>query len=331
MPNLSFFNMFCVECGKEEKNYDGLCIECYIKRHHFFSIPSQVIVTYCKNCDSYRINSTWKKANIRKDIKSHIIKKIKTDLKYKCELNIEKRKVTCRGEFEGKTIKEEKEIKIIEKQKLCPQCSLMKGGYFTAIIQVRGAKEEKWKKINDVIKKTVKERNSFISKTEKVRGGLDYYVSNKKVAERAIRDIKELFGGEITKSSSLVGMKNGKKIFRNTYSIRFSEYSGKFIKINEKLYQVITVGKKIELKGVNGEMKYIDKKDIKKARILDIKPRSATVLSSDVNNLYVMDSKDFKTLEVNKPRNWKNKKNINIVEYDGNIYPIDEYEKNNLL
>ncbi len=313
--------MICVECGKEGKTYEGLCLDCYLKKKKLIDIPSKITITFCRNCDSYRIEKTWKRGNFFEDLKRYIDSKIRADVNYK--LDFDGKRVRCVGFFEGRKIQEEKEIEIIKKYRLCDKCALKRGGYYEAILQIRGTKD--YKEIEKIIKRKIKEKETFISKKEIVRGGIDYYIGNKKAAMAAVKEIKEKFGGDVNISSSLVGLKEGKRIYRDTYSIRFPEYSiGDFLKIDEKVYRIVAIGKKLELEDFEGERKHFYKDELKKAIKLEMEKRDAMVLHEDDKGLYIMDTKTYKTFFINKPRNWKNGKKLKIVEYEGKVYGICE-------
>jgi NMD protein affecting ribosome stability and mRNA decay len=119
-----------------------------------------------------------------------------------------------------------------------------------------------------------------------------------------------------------VGVKNGKNIYRDTYCLRLPEYSGQFVKFKGEIYKARSIGKKVELEAINGETQQIFKSDVKKISKLAIDLRDATVIYHDKNSLYIMDSKDYVTHTVNKPKNWTIDKQIKIFEYDGNIYAV---------
>jgi len=312
--------MFCVECGKKGKTYNGLCIDCYIKMHSFFIIPSQIEITFCRDCDAYKIGGEWKKGDMQREIEEYIKNRIKAGLPYECE--IKENKVTCIGKFEGRKIKEEKEVEIKEKYKLCPKCSLRKGGYFEAILQIRG-KIANEKEIEETIMRNVEEKQSFVSKKEEVKGGIDYYIGSKKAAKKAAQEIKEITGGELKVSSSLIGIKDGKRIYRDTYSIRLPDYIGRFVKLKEKLYKIVGYGKKIELRSIDGEILHVYKDELKRAVWVNLEEREAMVLHESKDALHIMDSKDYTTHIVRKPKNWKGEKKINIVEYEGKIYAVE--------
>lgn len=317
--------MFCVECGRKGKTYDGLCIDCYIKKHKFFDFPSEINIEVCKLCNSYKIGNKWRKGEIHKEIEKYLIENLRTEIE--CEVSFDENNILrIKGNFEGKDIKAEKEIKLKEKYITCPKCSLKKGGYYEAIIQIRGANRRNMKKIDNLIIKRIEEGESYIMKVEEVKGGKDYYIGNKKIAERIAKELKEDFSCTMKSSKSLVGIKDGKRISRYTYSIRFTKYEGKFIKIDGKIYKVKSAGKKLELHGINGEVKNVYREEIKKAVEMNIEERDATLLHEDKDTLYVMDSESYKTFVVNKPKNWKGGKIIKIIEYEGKIYAVDENE-----
>lgn len=317
--------MFCVECGRKGKTYKGLCIDCYIKKHKFFDFPSEIKIEICKLCNSYKIGSKWKKGEIHKEIEKYLIENLKAEIE--CEISFNENNILrIKGEFEGKDIEMEEKINLIEKYITCPKCSLKKGGYYEAIIQIRGANKVNMEKIDNLMRKRVEEGDSYIMKVEEVKGGRDYYIGNKKIAEKIAKEVKNDFSCIMKSSKSLVGVKDGKRVSRYTYSIRFMRYEGKFIKIDGKVYKVKSAGKKLELHGIDGEVKNVYREEIKNAVEMDIEERDAILLHEDKDNLYLMDSKSYKTFVVNKPKKWKGEKIIKIIEYEGKIYAVDENE-----
>ncbi|HIH50177.1 TPA: hypothetical protein HA291_01835, partial [Candidatus Micrarchaeota archaeon] len=88
-------------------------------------------------------------------------------------------------------------------------------GYYEALVQLRGD----WDRINSLIRnitKYVERRNGFIAKIEKVENGKDVYLSDKLMANAFFHD----YDLKPTRSFRLYGMKRGKKVYRNTYSLR---------------------------------------------------------------------------------------------------------------
>lgn len=318
--------MFCVACGKKGKTYHGLCLDCYLKKKVFFRIPSEITVTFCKNCNAHQISGQWSTGELWPELEDAITGMIEAEIPFEASFDRETGTVTCRGTFEGRKIEKTGHVKIREKYRLCPRCSLQKGGYFEAILQVRGAQKEQMERIGEIVKKRVDDQHSFITKKEEVRGGTDYYVGARGAAEQAAREIREEFGGKLTVSSSLVGMKDGKRVYRDTYSVRLPEYVGSFFKLDDRLYRVVAAGRKLRLQGMDGEVRYIYEKELKRAVRVELEVREATVLHHEKDTIYIMDSRDFTTKEVARPKGWRGGKKIKIVEYEGIIYALEEHE-----
>ncbi|MBC7081746.1 MAG: hypothetical protein H5T44_05855 [Thermoplasmatales archaeon] len=314
--------MFCVECGKEGKTYEGLCLDCYLKKE-LIKIPDEIKLTICSNCDAYKIKEKWLRGDFRKDIKEYIKKNIEASIFF--EIEMEENKIICKGFFEGREILREKEIKIKLKESLCDQCSLFRGGYYEAILQIRGADSEEEKFIDEFVKKSVEEKKSFISKKERVKGGIDYYIGNKKVASNIAKELKEEFNAEHNLSSSLFGMKEGKRIYRDTHLIRLPEYKvNDFVILGENLYRIVSINKRVEMEGINGERKIIYKNDLRFANKVDVNKRNGILLHEDEMGIYVMDEKTYRTIFFNKPKNWKKGKEIKIFEWKENLYLLVE-------
>ncbi|MEM1513492.1 MAG: NMD3-related protein [Candidatus Thermoplasmatota archaeon] len=314
--------MFCVECGKEGKTYNGLCLDCYLKKE-LIRIPDEVKITFCKGCDAYKIKDKWLRGNFNEDLEDYIRKNIEANIFF--EIELEDNLVICRGFFEGKEILKEKEIKIKIKEGLCNQCSLFRGGYYEAVLQIRGADEKEKKIIDEFIKRNVETKKTFISKKLRVRGGIDYYIGNKKVASNIAKELKEEFNAEYIFSSSLFGVKNGKRVYRDTHLIRLPEYKvNDFINFEGNLYRIVSIGKRIEIEGINGEKRIIYRNEIRFANKVDVNKRKGILVHEDENGIYVMDEKTYRTIFFNKPKNWEKGKEIKIFEWEGNFYLLIE-------
>ncbi len=315
--------MICVECGKKtEKLYEGLCLDCYLESKRFFHFPSRIIVKVCRNCGAYKIDGEWKHDSLEKIVEEYIRENMEGEIDCNLELDFEKGIARCIGEFGGRKVIEEGKFDVIVRKRLCEKCSLMKGGYFEAILQIRkkNLSRRMEKEMEDIIKKRVENANSFIMKKERVEEGLNYYIGSKKVAHSIARELKNAYKAEYKSSSSLVGMKDGVEVYRDTYLIRLPEYKiGTFIKLNDVVYRIEAIGRKIELLSLEGNKRYIYKDEMKKAKIMDLKERDAIVLHEEKNGTYVMDLETYKTYFVNKV---KGKDKVKIVEYEGKIHVI---------
>ena len=91
--------------------------------------------------------------------------------------------------------------------------------YYEAIIQLRPFDEE----VLNFINKQISERKDvFISKIEKLKTGVDLYLSSQRFAIALGKKLKKSFGGEIkiTRKLHTVSKKTGKRVYRVTVLFR---------------------------------------------------------------------------------------------------------------
>ena len=75
--------------------------------------------------------------------------------------------------------------------------------YYEAKIQLRPASE----KILDFVNNQIKERKGvFISKIDKLKTGVDIYISDQRFAQALGKKLKKVFGGELKLSRKLHGV-----------------------------------------------------------------------------------------------------------------------------
>ncbi|UCF08288.1 MAG: hypothetical protein JSW28_00950, partial [Thermoplasmata archaeon] len=71
--------MFCVECGREDELYQGLCRDCYLSKHRFITIPKTIDAEICPHCGARRKGKKWSFAgsdNIDDMVKDIIIENV---------------------------------------------------------------------------------------------------------------------------------------------------------------------------------------------------------------------------------------------------------------
>ena len=202
--------MFCVECGRDSK--DVLCNKCQRKRELFrikdFSLNE------CNNCGSYQYNG-WGE-NLQKKIEEAIRKNMETNNTIK-DIHIYFRKAGSRisvtveaGGHIGNARKEEKKVLYVNlKTRKCDDCIKKLGGYYEAVVQIRGDNKEK-----------IMERILNITKDyeiEQIKEGYNIKITKKAYAKKIANRLKDL---DIKRSFKLVGRKEGKDLCRDYYCIR---------------------------------------------------------------------------------------------------------------
>jgi len=202
--------MLCVECGKDSDNV--LCQNCQRKRELFkikdFSLNE------CIRCGSYYYNG-WDK-NLQKKIKEAVEKNIETNNTINdIDINFKKAgsriSVSIKAEgYIGNAKKEEKKIFFVNlKSKKCDDCVMKLGGYYEAVVQVRGENKEK-------IMQRVKDLTVGFE-VEQLKEGYNIKLTKKADGKNIINRLKDC---DVKRSFKLVGKKNGKDLCRNYYSIK---------------------------------------------------------------------------------------------------------------
>lgn len=204
--------MICPKCGKSDKEIrfmEAFCVDCY---QYNIRIPA-INIEECKKCGKIKFRGEWQLLN-KKKFEKYVTSK-------------------CRGDFSSVTYDSKKNVLIftisknnneisIEKNfepkrkiSLCPECSRKAAGYFEAIIQLRG-NEYEVKKHQRILSDLLR-RETFLSKVDEKKEGVDLYVGNSKTALRIINEMKL----QTLMTKKLMGMREGKKYYRTTFLIRF--------------------------------------------------------------------------------------------------------------
>ncbi len=207
------FMMICPKCGRkntEVKFIEAFCVDCY---PYNIKLPEKIEIEICKRCGKMRLKGEWIPYDKNK-IEEYTISKCRgdfTDAKY----DIESGKITFvvkKGETEVFVERWLPFKKIIT---ICPECSRIAGGYYEAIIQLRGD-PRKIAKYSKTILRVLKTK-TFITKTEEKHSGIDIFVGSTK----AVLEVCGMLGLHAIITKKLMGRREGKRYYRTTFSIRF--------------------------------------------------------------------------------------------------------------
>ncbi len=204
--------MFCVSCGKEAE-IGSLCEDCFTKEKSLL-LTQDSELKLC-DCGSY-FDSKWQPAErfdeiITGYVKRHIVKlgTIRSmRIGFKKVGNNIIATIDCRGNIPpAKKIKPERKILRIKVRNIkCDNCIKLLGGYYEAVLQVRGGNAEK------IIDKV------HGGGVEKIKNGYDVRFVKKADAARIAKSLKRQFS--VLRSFKFVTEKKGKKLYRNYYAIR---------------------------------------------------------------------------------------------------------------
>ncbi|MEM3841521.1 MAG: NMD3-related protein, partial [Candidatus Micrarchaeaceae archaeon] len=115
----------------------------------------------------------------------------------------------------GERVAFEKKLRFKKTHEMCTDCFRRRSGYFEAIVQLRGDKfliGRMFSRITSFMEK----HNAFVAKTEEHDFGVDMYLSDKAVANEFFKESKL----KPDRSYVLFGMKKGRRLFRNIYSLK---------------------------------------------------------------------------------------------------------------
>ncbi|HIG96843.1 MAG TPA: hypothetical protein HA230_00665 [Candidatus Aenigmarchaeota archaeon] len=199
--------MFCIKCGRPAK-IGNFCDACFLDSEELFAIKD-FSMEYCDICG---INQNMIKEQIIGSLKTkNNISNTKVSIKLVG--NKAHATVTCSGSIKGLPKTETKNVMVIIRKKMCAMHVKLSGGYYEAVIQIRGRdKDNILKYATRLLPK------KSISSIEKLKEGYNIKVLHKANAAAAVRGFRKRY--EVKDSYKLAASKKGEMLYRNYYAIR---------------------------------------------------------------------------------------------------------------
>jgi nonsense-mediated mRNA decay protein 3 len=341
--------MFCVECGKEQKLFGGLCSDCFLKKNVFITIPKNIDVEVCVHCGSWKKKKNWvtvEDGNLISEVLLENLKResdvsdfdmhITQDFEDEKNINVD---LITHSTVLGLKAEEKHSTKVRIKRTVCSECSKQQGGYWEAKVQLRGGKrrldENELDWALEVVDTEVsirekKHRDAFISKVEKVHGGLDFYFGSNNLGKNISKRLASEFGGSIKESRKLVGRKDGNDIYRMTYAVRASDFQvGDFLELNSKVMKVLSVSSnKVYLKSLDSwEDVHLKPEDLASAKLLGGEEivKEMVVVSRSDSEIQVLDPDTLKTVDVLVPEGFEvDGESVKIVKFEEGYFLVGE-------
>jgi nonsense-mediated mRNA decay protein 3 len=205
---------FCFVCGKKtEKLIEGYCEDCYNNSFNLIQTPKEITILLCSKCKKIKQKNDWNDIGIEDLVKNNI--KVLGD---NVKIEVIGNKIFASGSLKNsKKFKEEEthEINIKTVKVLCPECSRRLGGYYEAIMQLRGNVSEE---VLNFIDKEIKEKSFY--RIDHVKGGFILYIGNKNIANQIADKIKRIYNLEVKKSFKLYTKKEGKDVYKSVFSVK---------------------------------------------------------------------------------------------------------------
>ncbi|MDI9396106.1 MAG: 60S ribosomal export protein NMD3 [Euryarchaeota archaeon] len=317
----------CPKCGKESnKLFDPVCRDCFFETFKLIELPLVLHVRICSSCGAYLHRRCWENIGNLEEV---VLKAVENALFIHneagdVELYLEPKEITpyiymVRAELDavvrGEPVHAEAETEVRVQRTACDMCSRESGGYFEAIIQIRAAgrfptEEEKRRcaAIARVAMESMKkkgDRLAFITDTQEQKEGIDLYMGSMNASRQVCRMIISELGGSFSESPTLVGMKDGKNLYRITFAMRLPEFRpGDVIRFRGRIIQIRSSGKKVNGISLEDGSRFISSpEELKGAeKIANIGDALLTVLVTiEENAILVLDPETYETVVIKKP------------------------------
>ncbi|MCX6682832.1 MAG: 60S ribosomal export protein NMD3 [Methanoregula sp.] len=254
---------FCPKCGRPTKE-DGVCVHCRLAGTPWFSCEPRVRCIHCPSCGALKQVNTW--TDTDRERSSHAqdlarsavhfhpdLKKPYLDIKINdLSTNRSRAIITVEGMLYHEPVRGTCEVEIAWQKEQCDRCNRISGNYYEGMVQVRA--QERIPSPYEVqivaaiaceIEESLQtggERLSFISDVNEIRDGLDIVVGSQHIGLLIARRITAELGGRYTTHPKLIGEKNGRQLFRITYSIRLPKYQKRdVIRFKKRYGEIIQV------------------------------------------------------------------------------------------
>ena len=204
----------CPRCGttSSQRKFAGtFCVDCYSSRVKL-EIPKKITLKQCRTCAK-----VWARRWIRPEdsaIAAFIISKCKGPFSNARVILGERPRLTFIVEVQGSFIELNREFELAFESVQCPVCSRLTGGYYEAIVQLRG-EAERMPRIRKRLERKLGKKTA-VSKVEELREGVDLYMVSKKETAEALSEL----GLTFTISNKLFGVRDGQRVYRTTFCVR---------------------------------------------------------------------------------------------------------------
>jgi nonsense-mediated mRNA decay protein 3 len=313
---------FCPRCGAPTE--EGLCPRCRAADTRLLVCEPRVTAVSCPTCGSLKRGKTWSDLQVDREELVHelVLSAVTThqDAKdigvaIRCEETVPNR-TSCTVEVDATLytvpVHGTCQVEIVWQRETCDRCSRISGGYYEGIVQVRatgrkitGYEREVAASIANQAEETLQqagERLSFISDLQDSRDGLDVVVGSQHLGQTIAQMVTGALGGRYTTHPKLVGERDGKALYRVTYSIRLPFYQkGDVVVVRGNYYEVRDIDvqrlRVFDLQGGTGRT--LQENEIER-RIGNVREaESAIVAFIHGNTIGLLDPKTYETREVN--------------------------------
>jgi NMD protein affecting ribosome stability and mRNA decay len=272
-------NRFCAICGKnldEDAPHFGMCLNCYLKEHPLFELPTHFSFRTCIDCGSFSVKEEWYEPEIneihsiiKEAVFRFLLKPLlkKSKIKFSVLLDeesfmyssqdlLKSLDLSVHGVLENdKSIKHGQDLTINVNYEFCRNCTNLRGGmYFLSIIQLRVNDEYQFDLIKEILDKIQiqveklfdNDPRQYITKTVDQKFGVDLYLSTNELMNYIIKNLRGHYHFLLKRTKKLVGRdtQKGRNIYRLKALIKFFPFAkNDVILIDNNEYMVENIGK----------------------------------------------------------------------------------------
>ncbi|MBU2560274.1 hypothetical protein KKA03_05205 [archaeon] len=311
---------FCHICGKRTVElFENKCRDCYVREKSFITLP-EISIKVCRECLRYYRKGRWERAEgepleiLKKAARNAIEESLKIEMESPTtEIIVEDPvqasnkvyniggTIRAKGAVSGIPAEEEAKTTVKATLELCQNCSRKAGGYFEAILQLRGPPALVKSGAPTLLEKLTDEQRLHITSIKNLKEWTDVYFASTPVAKKSSRQILEKFGGTLKETAHLHTMdKSGKNVYRVTILLRLPEFAkGDVIMLEKKAYQVLgSGGAKVSLFDLEKRIRHSTTfKSMEKVERLKGETITAVVLEAIKGRIQLMEQKNYKTMD----------------------------------
>ncbi|MFW6449833.1 MAG: NMD3-related protein [Nanoarchaeota archaeon] len=297
---------------------------------------SELEIVYCANCRSFLYKGKYIPL---RDFKRAFPKLLKEHVQFSVEpdaFNVDssvvdnpaknvKVPICVTARINEETIEEEAVMEIRFKQAECPYCSRLKGGYYEGVLQLRNRDNTSFNEVAEEITKNAEMNNTVAITSEKdVKGGKDYYITDKKYMQHLSNELYNKYGGEKKESPRLYGFdrQSSKKLYRLNILLRLANVEpGDVVEWNSELFKVLAVrGNKVNVESLMSSKTRPLKIDEIKKRASKSEYIQAVVVKPKPDVVILHPREYINVTLQNNPAKIAEK--IHVVEIDGKFYAV---------
>jgi len=322
---MSIRDNFCPKCGKPSET-EGLCRECRIGNTPWFTCDTRVTSVHCPSCGAIKQVNTWTdNTRSREEMGPEIAKEAvhfhpdvkKPEISGSIEdltVNRSRASLVVRGTLYKKPVEGTCTTEIIWHKEQCDRCNRISGSYYEGIVQVRAEGRipstyeiQLSASIAQQIEDTLQsggERLSFISDMNEIHDGLDITIGTQHIGLMISQRIVANLGGRYTTHPKLVGEKNGRQLFRITYSVRLPRYQKHDVVAAGKRYYEVDRIESHHVRATDlrdGTAKSVREEDIIRLVGNSRNAESALVVYADTTGIGILDPASSRTIDLATP------------------------------